>query len=140
MKSWFECALSGATVIVPSERMARELRIEYSRRRSLDNTIWAAPHIVAFRQWTLARWADCLPDLQLLHPAQELALHRYVLEADGLGERVVADIYDSMGAVSSTPSFIVLSGGQGSVLRGSRPAEDFVNLLREVLDTAESGE
>lgn len=90
MKSWFECALSGATVIVPSERMARELRIEYSRRRSLDNTIWAAPHIVAFRQWTLARWADCLPDLQLLHPAQELALHRYVLEADGLGERVVA--------------------------------------------------
>jgi protein-disulfide isomerase len=55
-------------------------------------------------------------------------------------ERVVADIYDSMGAVSSTPSFIVLSGGQGSVLRGSRPTDDFVNLLRDFIDTVESGE
>ncbi len=49
-------------------------------------------------------------------------------------ERVVADIYDSMGAISSTPSFIVLKDGQGSVLRGSRPAEDFVTLLEGVLD------
>jgi protein-disulfide isomerase len=49
-------------------------------------------------------------------------------------ERVVADIYDSMGAVSSTPSFIVLKDGQGSVLRGSRPAEDFVTLLEGVLE------
>jgi protein-disulfide isomerase len=49
-------------------------------------------------------------------------------------ERVVADIYDSMGAISSTPSFIVLKDGQGSVLRGSRPAEDFVTLLEGLLE------
>jgi protein-disulfide isomerase len=55
-------------------------------------------------------------------------------------ERVVADIYDSMGAVSSTPSFIVLSDGQGSVLRGSRPADDFVTLLQGVLEDAAGGE
>jgi protein-disulfide isomerase len=55
-------------------------------------------------------------------------------------ERVVADIYDSLGAVSSTPSFVVLIGGQGSILPGSRPAEEFVTLLQEVLDSAESGE
>ena len=49
-------------------------------------------------------------------------------------ERVVADIYASLGAVSSTPSFIVLKDGEGSVLRGSRPAEDFVTLLEGVLE------
>jgi hypothetical protein len=48
----------------------------------------------------------------------------------------VADIYASMGSVSSTPSFIVLQDGQGSVLRGSRPAEDFVTLLEGVLEEA----
>jgi protein-disulfide isomerase len=55
-------------------------------------------------------------------------------------ERVVADIYDSLGAISSTPSFVVLSGGQGSILRGSRPADDFVTLLQGVLDSAGGGE
>jgi len=51
-------------------------------------------------------------------------------------ERVVNDIYASLGSVSSTPSFIVLKDGQGSVLRGSRPAEDFVTLLEGVLEDA----
>jgi protein-disulfide isomerase len=55
-------------------------------------------------------------------------------------ERVVADIYDSLGAVSSTPSFVVLSNGQGRILPGSRPADQFVTLLQDVLDSAESGE
>jgi protein-disulfide isomerase len=49
-------------------------------------------------------------------------------------ERIVSDIFDGMGAISSTPSFIVLKDGQGSVLRGSRPAEDFVALLEGVLE------
>jgi protein-disulfide isomerase len=53
-------------------------------------------------------------------------------------ERIVSDIFDGMGAISSTPSFIVLKDGQGSVLRGSRPAEDFVTLLEGVLE--EGGE
>ncbi len=55
-------------------------------------------------------------------------------------ERVVADIYDSLGAVSSTPSFVVLSNGQGSVLRSSRLADQFVTLLQDVLDSVEFGE
>lgn len=118
MTSWFESAREGATVIVPSERMARELRIEYSRRRSAEQHIWAAPHIIAFRQWTLARWADCLADLQLLHPAQELALHRYVLEADGLGERVVAPM---------------------SLARQMREADRIADNHRLVLDAADIG-
>jgi protein-disulfide isomerase len=62
------------------------------------------------------------------------------LDSRGPVERVVADIYDSLGAVSSTPSFVVLTGGQGSILPGSRPADQFVTLLQEVLDSAESGE
>ena len=55
-------------------------------------------------------------------------------------ESVVADIYHSLGAVSSTPSFVVLTGGQGSILRGSQPAEQFVTMLQGVLDEARGGE
>jgi hypothetical protein len=55
-------------------------------------------------------------------------------------ENVVADIYNSMGAVSSTPSFVVLFGGQGSILNSSRPTDQFVTLLQGVLDEVEPGE
>jgi protein-disulfide isomerase len=55
-------------------------------------------------------------------------------------ERVVADIYASLGAVSSTPSFVILVDGQGSIVSGSRPPADFVTLLQSVLDSAAEGE
>jgi protein-disulfide isomerase len=92
---------------------------------------------------TVDDWAveDAAPELVGL--ADELELDTTAFEAclDSREpmESVVADIYHSMGAVSSTPSFIVLSGGQGSILRGSQPAEQFVNLLQGVLDEAASG-
>jgi len=90
------------------------------------------------------QWAvdDAGPELVLL--ADELELEAGTFEAclDSREpvERVVADLYHSMGAISSTPSFVVLTGGQGTVLQGSRPADQFATLLQEVIDSAESGE
>ena len=55
-------------------------------------------------------------------------------------ERVITDIFNSIGVVNSTPNFVVLSGGQGRILNGSRPAEQFVTILQGVLEEATSGE
>lgn len=52
-------------------------------------------------------------------------------------ERVIYDLYDAEGVVSSTPSFIVLYGGQGTILNGSRPAEEFVTVLNTLLEQAQ---
>jgi protein-disulfide isomerase len=93
---------------------------------------------------TVDQWGVDEPEPVLESLANELGLDSTEFAAC-LGsrepvERVVSDIYDSFGAVSSTPSFIVLSGGQGSVLRGSRPADQFVELLQGVLDQVAGGE
>jgi protein-disulfide isomerase len=55
-------------------------------------------------------------------------------------ERVLRDIYDSQGLVETTPNFVILYGGQGRVLRSSRPTDQFINLLSELLEEAEQAE
>ena len=52
-------------------------------------------------------------------------------------ERVLDDIFDSEGVVSSTPTFVVLYGGQGTLLNGSRPVEDFTQILTQFVQLAE---
>ena len=87
---------------------------------------------------TVDMWAVDEPEPELISLAGGLDLDEdefaACLASREPVERVVADIYASMGAVSSTPSFIVLKDGQGSVLRGSQPAEEFITLLEGVLD------
>ncbi len=87
---------------------------------------------------TVEEWAveDAGPELVGLADELEMEFEIFAACLDSLEplESVVADIYSSMGAVSSTPSFVVLTGGQGSILRGSQPAEQFVTMLQSVLD------
>jgi protein-disulfide isomerase len=52
-------------------------------------------------------------------------------------ERVLSDLYDAEGVVSSTPTFVVLYGGQGTLLNGSRPASDFSEILNSFVEQAE---
>jgi protein-disulfide isomerase len=52
-------------------------------------------------------------------------------------ERVLTDLYDAEGVVSSTPTFVVLYGGQGTLLNGSRPAADFAEILNNFVGLAE---
>lgn len=92
---------------------------------------------------TVEQWAVEEAETELLGLAGELGLDMATfaacLDSRAPVERVVADIYDSLGAVSSTPTFVVLKDGQGSLLRGSRPAADFVTLLQGVLEGSAGG-
>ena len=87
---------------------------------------------------TVDQWGVDEPDPELVALAGGLDLDVEEFEACLASreplERVIADIYASMGAVSSTPSFIVLKDGQGSVLRGSQAPDDFVALLEGVIE------
>jgi hypothetical protein len=49
----------------------------------------------------------------------------------------LTDLYDAEGVVSSTPTFVVLYGGQGTLLNGSRPAADFAEILNNFVGLAE---
>lgn len=53
-------------------------------------------------------------------------------------QRVLDDMYAASGVVSTTPSFIVVSGGRGGVLSGVKPAPEFGRILQAFLDRAES--
>ena len=90
------------------------------------------------------RWGIDEPEPELVALAGELDLDESqfetCLDSREPVERVVSDIYASLGAISSTPSFVVLADGQGSILSGSRPADEFVTLLRGVLENGLGGQ
>ena len=48
-------------------------------------------------------------------------------------ERVLLDLYDGEGVVQSTPTFVVLYGGSGTIVSGAYPAEQFVAALQNML-------
>lgn len=48
-------------------------------------------------------------------------------------EEVLFDVFDAEGIISSTPSFIVLYNGEGTLVNGSRPYPEFKELLDSVL-------
>ncbi|MDH3375854.1 MAG: DsbA family protein [Gammaproteobacteria bacterium] len=55
-------------------------------------------------------------------------------------ERVLHDLYDAQGVVQSTPTFIIIAGGRGSVMKGARPADQFIALLSKRLEAIAAGE
>lgn len=89
---------------------------------------------------TVDRWAvDGATDSELVAIAGELGL-----DADQFAtcfnsrealERVLADLDDARGLVNQTPSFVTVIGDRGTLTEGSRPAEQFVALLRARLDS-----
>ncbi|MGW8225489.1 MAG: thioredoxin domain-containing protein [Anaerolineales bacterium] len=90
------------------------------------------------------QWGVDDPEPELTALAGELDLDQNqfatCLDSREPVERVVSDIYASLGAISSTPSFVVLVDGQGSILNGSRPAEEFVTLLQGVIENGLGGQ
>jgi protein-disulfide isomerase len=87
-----------------------------------------------------ARWAGegVDTDAELILLADELGLSRAVFSAcfDGRDalQRVLADITDATGIISSTPSFVVIQDGRGSLLQGALPPDQFIEALRTRLD------
>lgn len=55
-------------------------------------------------------------------------------------ERVLPDLFDAQGVVTSTPTFIVLDGARGVVYQGVRSAAEFIELITQFLESFESVE
>jgi len=82
-------------------------------------------------------WADVRDDEPFVALAAELNLDvdRFAqcLASRVPLERVLDDINEGENLVVQTPTFIVISGGDGSVLRGALPAQRFVSTLETML-------
>ncbi len=78
-------------------------------------------------------------DAELIRISAQLEEINLAKFASCLGSRkaledVLIDIYDASGAVSTTPTFIVIHDGQGRALRGLRKAENFSSILEDLVD------
>jgi protein-disulfide isomerase len=91
---------------------------------------------------TVEEWSVTEPDPVFLELARsiglDLGLFDECLNSRQALERVLNDLYDSQGVVNTTPSFIIIYGGQGGILRGSRQADEFVSILENMLESANS--
>ncbi len=52
-------------------------------------------------------------------------------------ERVLLDVFDAEGIITSTPSFVAIYNGQGTLLNGSRPTEEFAQVLDSLIEAAQ---
>jgi protein-disulfide isomerase len=84
------------------------------------------------------------PDSMLLSLAESLDLSMDAFAAcfnsRQAMERVLSDLYDAQGVVQTTPAFIMVYGGSGGILKGSRPVDQFVPILQNALDEAKASE
>ena len=86
---------------------------------------------------TMDEWSAGDADANLVALAERLDLDTGVFAACLASreplERVLLDVYDGEGVVQSTPTFVVLYGGSGTIVAGAYPAEQFVAALQEML-------
>jgi protein-disulfide isomerase len=119
----------------PAAAVAAECAADQSR-------FWDMHHLL-FEQLDAWSTAD-EPDAALLALAEGLNLDMEQFSAC-LGsrqalERVLSDMYDAQGVAQTTPTFIAIYGGKGAVFRGSRPVDEFVPILEDLLEEARAGE
>jgi protein-disulfide isomerase len=87
----------------------------------------------------VGRWAadEATTDAELVVLADEAGLDgaEFVACFEGRDalQRVLADTADASGIISSTPSFVVIYDGRGTLLEGSLPPDQFVASLRQLL-------
>jgi protein-disulfide isomerase len=91
-----------------------------------------------------ASWSEGDPDPGIisLSADAELDVDRFKSCFNGRNslERVLPDLYDARGVVSTTPSFITLYGGRGHLLSGTRSAEQHVEYLNKATQSAASSD
>lgn len=95
-------------------------------------------HDVLFEQTELWGASDPAPGLTTL--AEEIGLDMDQFSAcladPAIMERVDSDLADGAPFVQGTPTFIVLYGGQGRIIPGALPLEQFAPALRQMVDEA----
>ncbi len=82
-------------------------------------------------------WAVDDADGRLLDLAGDVGLDKDAFSTCFNGraalQRIVGDMYDAREVTDTTPAFVVLHGGRGRLLEGSRPADAFVQILESIL-------
>ena len=85
-------------------------------------------------------WSEGDPDFPILAMADELGLDEIDFRVCFQGrkglERVLDDIYDGIGLISETPSFVTIYGGRGRLSKGAREPEHFVSYLEKAYENA----
>jgi predicted DsbA family dithiol-disulfide isomerase len=86
-----------------------------------------------------AAWSGPNPDEALQKVAAQAgvdpARFRGCLESRPPWERVLRDLYDGQDIVRTTPSFVLVRNGEGSLM-GPLPADQFAKVLRRELENA----
>lgn len=89
--------------------------------------------------WSASETDERLPDL-----AEQLGLDMDLFtpcfNSRQALERVMSDMYDAQGIVQTTPTFIAIYNGKGTVMRGSRPVAQFASILEKMLSETTAGE
>jgi len=84
----------------------------------------------------IGRWANDDAEAALVDIARHVGLDeadfRACLDSRHAMERVLADLYDAQDIVRTTPSFVLVQDGRGTLMQ-PLPAEQFVKLLQERL-------
>jgi DSBA-like thioredoxin domain len=94
--------------------------------------------------WLARRWSTTDdPDTELGRIAAELGLDRAqftaCLTSRQALERILRDLYDGQAlGVKTLPLFILIHGGTGHILTGTRSPEQFAATLQQQLETANS--
>ena len=86
-------------------------------------------------------WSVSEPNPVFVGLAEELGLDTGAFEScladPAIAERVDSDLNEGAQFVSGTPTFIVLYGGQGTIIPGALPADRFQQVLDEILAQVE---
>lgn len=78
-------------ILTQRESLARQLQITYSlERKNAGQRVWERPNISSFRRWALSAWESCWPESQLLHPVQEMALFKSVIDQSENGNPLLS--------------------------------------------------
>jgi predicted DsbA family dithiol-disulfide isomerase len=91
---------------------------------------------------TVDQWAVEKTDAALnrvataLKPSLDLRRFARCLDSRAAAERVIRDLYDGQGPSQTTPMFVFLYNGQGTIVRGARSAADFTALVDRFLTLA----
>jgi predicted DsbA family dithiol-disulfide isomerase len=90
---------------------------------------------------TVDQWTQGEGEAAFLSLADELALDREAFAAcfnsrQAL-ERVLADLYDAQGIIDSTPTFVAIASGRGTLLRGSL-GDRFAGALQSLIEDAQA--
>lgn len=85
-------------------------------------------------------WTEGAPDEAIVALAGDAGLDtgafRACFEGRKAMERVLKDIYDSRGVATTTPTFVVIYGGRGRLMKGARQPDEFITYLEKALAQA----